>query len=321
MAPIRAFFRFCGRNRQGARALRRPRIGVLGLISLLAACAGGVPAAQAPCDVPASSEVAVPPSTTTDGSLPRYVTVRLQNDQVWVADQAVVDEQLSQVLSQAAADERNQGAALVAAPGVDRAAVEELFARLLGAGFGHVVVSGVTPTRAMRARNVAQTKDAVSDSNRAPDDEAATVVANEAEKRSEKAAEPSASKPEPTPQTDLPEVEVPTDVLVKRMGVHLGGGPNDEETHQRFARPIEKQFNEFLKCHWLADKRAVNASFGVDLLISTRGGRAKIQDYRTALKGKEFHLCMLGVFGAVRFPAPEQPTVLSYSLLFKPKSP
>lgn len=252
----------------------------------------------------------------TDGSLPRYVTVRLQGEQVWVAGRALDDGQLSHALEGAAADKRNQGAALIAAPDAERAAVEALFSELLGAGFGHVVVSGVKPTRARRAQAAASSPRSAEESRRSNERAAAA-----SERKQTPREEPQAVAAEPAPQTDQPEVDVPTDVLVKRMGVHLGGGPNDEPTHDRFARPIEQRFDEFLKCHWLADRRSTNASFGVDLLIPTRGGRAKIQDYRTALKGKEFHLCMLGVFGSVHFPAPEQPMVLSYSLLFKPKAP
>jgi hypothetical protein len=86
---------------------------------------------------------------------------------------------------------------------------------------------------------------------------------------------------------------------------------------EKYAGPIAKRFDDFRRCHLLAEERKQNASFGVDLLIGLKGGRAKIKDYRTSLKGKDFHLCVLGVFGDVSFPAPTRATVVSYSLLFK----
>jgi hypothetical protein len=128
-------------------------------------------------------------------------------------------------------------------------------------------------------------------------------------------ASPTPPNPPPAEPASAP---VPNNVEVKQLGLHVGGGPNDAATHALYAKPIERRFDDLKRCYPLAQGANKNASFGVDLLVPSKGGQAKIKDYRTVLGGKDFHLCVLGVFGGIEFPGPGKPTVVSYSVLFKP---
>jgi hypothetical protein len=122
-----------------------------------------------------------------------------------------------------------------------------------------------------------------------------------------------------TPANAAPsEQPIPNDVSVRHYGLHIGGAKDIDGIKDSYLKPIEKHFEEFRRCHALAKNRGLKASFGVDLLLSPSGGVPKVKDYRTLIKGKDFQSCALGVFAQVRWPLPEKPTIISYSILFKP---
>jgi hypothetical protein len=109
-------------------------------------------------------------------------------------------------------------------------------------------------------------------------------------------------------------------VKVKNIGMHIGGGPNDDVTKEPIKRSVEPHFDAFRRCFAKVDDQAKGGDFGVDVLIEGAGGKAKITHPRTALKGAGFEACVVSVFEAVEFLRPKggQKTMVSYSIRFTP---
>jgi hypothetical protein len=288
-------------------------------------CSGATPEARDPADSPVGvAGVQLDgedPGPDDPGSLPQYFSLEVRSDGIWLDSKRVELNELDNVLARGAGDPRNRGVAVILYG--TRPAIGEILERVARAGFTHVLVSGLsvdafaakpevtseggecaTPTATNAASTGANVGDTVA---------ADTAPAGDTAKAGD-AAEPdqveSGSQPPPL-----------EDVSVKHYGMHIGGGPNTEQAKARYLDPIERRFDELRNCHVLAKNRKVQASFGVDLLIGSQGGRAKIKDYRTQLSGKDFQMCVLGILGEVRFPVPERATVVSYSILFKPSKP
>lgn len=236
------------------------------------------------------------------GALPRYFSVTVSSAGLTALGQPVDEEQLRAWASREAQDPSVTGAAVTAESGVSEAQALSVIGLLVRSGFEHVVFSS---------------RDGLAVDVQAAN--ASTEPVAEVEPTSLPASsEPASPEPAPAPLVGADsDAEVPN-VEVKQLGLHIGGGPNNEEAHAVYANPIQRRFGELQRCYALATPTRKNASFGVDLLISNRGGTAKIKDYRTSLGGKEFHLCVLGVFGTVEFPARDNATMVSYSVLFKP---
>lgn len=235
-------------------------------------------------------------------ALPRYFSVTVSNSGLTALGQPLDEEQLRGWAAREASDPSVAGAAVTADAGVSEARALGVIGLLVRSGFKHVVFSsrdGLTLDEPVVFNTPPSPLPA------SPESSAEVAAA------SEQPLAPVAA-PEPPPS------EGPAHVEVKQLGLHIGGGPNTEEEHARYSRPIQRRFGELVRCYDLAQPTQKNASFGVDLLVPSRGGVAKIKDYRTVLNGKDFHLCVLGVFGSVEFPAPEKATVISYSVLFKP---
>lgn len=112
----------------------------------------------------------------------------------------------------------------------------------------------------------------------------------------------------------------PRRVEVLTVGLHVAGPLGLEPHRSRLLRAFEQNFGAFARCHALASPHAQNASFGVDLLVPTRGGRGAVRQTRTRLSGGEFQSCMRRAFESVSFEPPPtaRPEMVSYSLLFKP---
>lgn len=108
----------------------------------------------------------------------------------------------------------------------------------------------------------------------------------------------------------LPEVRVET------IGLHIGGGPNDEATKAPFRRSIEKSFASFRSCYRSSEQGDSGGVYGVDLRIERAGGKPQVRGPRTGMRGKAFRQCMVEAFENVDFEAPGKPTVISYSLRF-----
>ncbi len=123
-----------------------------------------------------------------------------------------------------------------------------------------------------------------------------------------------ATEPVPPPPPgagSLPEVRV------KNVGLHIGGGPNDEATKAPFQAAVERHFGDLRGCYRLVSKPEQGGVFGVDLRIPGQGGKPTIQAQRTAMGGEDFRQCVSDVFARVEFERPSRgPTVISYSIRF-----
>lgn len=141
---------------------------------------------------------------------------------------------------------------------------------------------------------------------------------------------PSASgSPTPTASTAAsaasPPIEFAKDapspkLRVYAIGLHIGGGPNDDATKEPIHASVAPHLETMKRCWpWVDAKELRRAGdFGVDLLIEAEGGRAKVENPR-GVKGEAFHRCMVGVFAAIEFKRPKTgKTLASYSIHFAP---
>lgn len=102
--------------------------------------------------------------------------------------------------------------------------------------------------------------------------------------------------------------------------MHIGGGPNDNDTKAPIRLSVQPHFDEFRACWRLVSDQTKAGDFGVDLLIQHDGGKATISHPRTALQGDGFTDCMVKVFEAIDFQKPRKgKTTVSYSLRFTPE--
>lgn len=128
---------------------------------------------------------------------------------------------------------------------------------------------------------------------------------------------PSASSSAETrPDAGPPAPSLP-EVSVHNVGLHIGGGPNDDASKRPFREAIEPHFDDFLKCYRQVERPEKGGTFGVDLYVGRHGGKPEVRQPRTIMKGKAFRDCMLQVFSSIEFHRPEKPTVISYSLRFE----
>lgn len=110
---------------------------------------------------------------------------------------------------------------------------------------------------------------------------------------------------------------VPVDV--KNIGMHIGGGPNDDETKAPIKRSVAKHMDALAACFGKASEPK-GGVVRLDLRIDKAGGKAKIQQLKNGVPGEAFEECVRGVFEAIDFEKPKTgTTVVSYSLRFTPK--
>lgn len=115
----------------------------------------------------------------------------------------------------------------------------------------------------------------------------------------------------PPPPAPLPEV------TVRNVGLHIGGGPNDDATKKQFREALGARMDDFRACYRLVARPSEGGVFGADLYIMREGGFPEIRDHRTGMGGVEFRQCVLDVFASTTFAPPTTgPTVISYSLRF-----
>jgi hypothetical protein len=108
-------------------------------------------------------------------------------------------------------------------------------------------------------------------------------------------------------------------VRVINIGMHIGGGPNDDVTKEPIHKSVAPHFEEIARC--FPASAAPPVDFGVDLTIEAKGGKARVERPRTALRDDAFVACVVGVFEGAEFLAPRfGKTVVSYSLRFVPKT-
>lgn len=128
---------------------------------------------------------------------------------------------------------------------------------------------------------------------------------------------PAPSSPPPAADPVIPQA-LPA-VVVKNIGLHVGGGPNDAATKAPFLRAVERRFDDFRRCYGLVEKKDARGTFGIDLLVPREGGHAASSNSRTALGGPAFRDCVAHVFETVDFERPRGgATRLSYALSFEP---
>jgi pyruvate/2-oxoglutarate dehydrogenase complex dihydrolipoamide acyltransferase (E2) component len=107
-------------------------------------------------------------------------------------------------------------------------------------------------------------------------------------------------------------------VKVSNIGMHIGGGPNDDVTKDPIRKSVHPHFDEFRRCFALVEEKKTG-DYGLDLRIDKAGGKAQISHPRTALKGKDFKDCVVKVFEGIDFLKPRGgTTTVSYSLRFTP---
>lgn len=278
-------------------------IGVLCGALLVFGCAGSNAPAAHPADVPGSLGDAPPPPEATE-AIPQYFWVEVSGNELIASGDRVDRDTLRTIAVREASSGQVRGAALTLNDYTTEEQALDAVRLLLDAGFRHVVLS---------SRVGLVTAQASSASTPAPGESVAIQPAPAVVNEPELVAEPEPpATPPAAPASEGPRVEV------KQMGLHIGGGPNDAEHHAFYAEPIGRRFEDLRQCYALVQGNRKQASFGVDLLIPSKGGTPKIENYRTAIGGKDFHLCVLGVFGSVSFKAPGKATMVSYSVLFKP---
>ncbi|MCB9587230.1 MAG: hypothetical protein H6718_17660 [Polyangiaceae bacterium] len=128
--------------------------------------------------------------------------------------------------------------------------------------------------------------------------------------------------PEPTPPPPPPpkDVESLPEVVVKNIGLHVGGGSNTDAEKAPFKEAVEKHFDELRACYKQVEDPLKGGIFGVDLKIGRSGGHPDVSQPRTSMKGQAFRDCVIGVFKSVEFDKPPKgPTVISYSVRFSAK--
>jgi hypothetical protein len=99
--------------------------------------------------------------------------------------------------------------------------------------------------------------------------------------------------------------------------MHIGGGPNDEQSKRPFIQAIEASYDSLRACYKKAEDPTQSGTFGVDLKIAARGGAPELQQIRTTLKGESLRECISSVFKGIEFaPPPKGRTVVSVSVRF-----
>jgi hypothetical protein len=119
---------------------------------------------------------------------------------------------------------------------------------------------------------------------------------------------------------EFPSELPPPKLRVYAIGLHIGGGPNDDVTKEPIHASVAPHLESIKKCWpWLdAKERRHAGDFGVDLTIEAEGGRAKVQNPR-GLKGDAFQRCLVQVFQSIEFRRPKTgKTLASYSVHFAP---
>jgi hypothetical protein len=112
----------------------------------------------------------------------------------------------------------------------------------------------------------------------------------------------------------------PPGVEVKNIGMHIGGGPNDNETKAPIKRSVDPHMDKFAVCFGKADVQDKGGDVSVDLRIDKAGGKAELKKYKSGIDGKAFEDCVRETFAAIDFEKPKTgTTVVSYSLRFSPK--
>lgn len=117
--------------------------------------------------------------------------------------------------------------------------------------------------------------------------------------------------PEPPPGAkSLPEL------LVRTVGLHVGGGRNDRASKEPYLNAVEQRFTDFLDCYRLVDVPGDEGTFGIELVVGASGVVERTDKPRPGLSGEAFRSCMLQVFQTIAFEPTKAPVIVSYSVRF-----
>jgi hypothetical protein len=127
---------------------------------------------------------------------------------------------------------------------------------------------------------------------------------------------PSAAPGAPPAENERPGPPLP-ELRVKSFGLHVGGS-KDEEQKKQVQRTLERGYPRYLDCYRLIDAPGSEGTFGADLRVPVEGGKAKVEQPRTKLRGEPFRACMIKAFESARFEPPSsgRALVVSYSVKF-----
>jgi hypothetical protein len=121
-----------------------------------------------------------------------------------------------------------------------------------------------------------------------------------------------ASAPPAAEEKPLPAVKV------ANIGIHIGGGPNDNATKEPFKKSVQPHYDEMRRCWARVDGQKGDIS--VELRVERDGGKARVKPNKTTFKYREFNDCIYQVFEAIDFLKPRTgTTVLNFSLRFTPE--
>ncbi len=128
---------------------------------------------------------------------------------------------------------------------------------------------------------------------------------------------PGASPVAPGAQNERPGPPLP-ELRVKSFGLHVGGAAKDSEQRKEAQRTLERGFGRYLDCYRLVEEPGSEGTFGADLHVASEGGKPKVGQPRTALRGEAFRACMVKAFESARFDPPSsgRALVVSYSVKF-----
>ena len=109
-------------------------------------------------------------------------------------------------------------------------------------------------------------------------------------------------------------------VDIHHIGMHVGGGPNDDATKEPFWKSIGAHHDDFAAC-WSKLPKPGKVEFGIDALVPGKGGLAKIDRPRSTALDPAFVACMQDVYAKMEFLPPKsgQPTKVSASLRLLPR--
>jgi len=108
-------------------------------------------------------------------------------------------------------------------------------------------------------------------------------------------------------------------VKVASIGMHVAGGPYDEATKVPFLRAVEPHYPELARC-WKHVDKPKQGDVGVDLQIEAAGGKPKVSNPRSTVKGEGFIPCVVAFFEQIEFEKTGSGRrVVSYSVRFTPK--
>ena len=178
-------------------------------------------------------------------------------------------------------------------------------------------VDSKTPLSAVVPNGSASTPQFARTASQPTEEEAATqpAAATPEDAEPEEASDKDAEEPKAEPEKEAP---LP-DVIVKNVGMHIGGEENTAAQKRPIRATVAKHYDAMKRCYAKAEDPPKTATFGVDMRIKGEGGAAKITNPRSGLRGGGVKECMVAVFEAIEFP--RQPKgvarMVSFSVEFR----